>query len=160
MPFPPRKFDGTAQSKKVGQTAQEHDEMIHNLLLSIRQDKDEGVEYDFCIENPRGMLRHRPYMKEDGWLEISSRRTVDYCAFWHDFQKPTDQWHSFGGEWTPKCSTSGGLCHQKCGAGRHKDIGKYAHWKRHAGPTGTGVTGPDQLLRKWCIPDKLCEEVV
>ena len=139
MPFPPRKFDGSEQSRKLGQIAQEHDEMIHNLLLSVVQDKQEGCTYDFCFENPRGMLRHRPYMKEDAWLEISNRCTPDYCAFAHEFQKPTDLWHSFGQSWQPKGTTGDGKCHQKCGAGRYKASGKYAHYKRHAGAAGTGV---------------------
>lgn len=160
MPFPPRKFDGSEQSRKLGQIAQEHDEMIHNLLLSVVQDKQEGCTYDFCFENPRGMLRHRPYMKEDAWLEISNRCTPDYCAFAHEFQKPTDLWHSFGQSWQPKGTTGDGKCHQKCGAGRYKASGKYAHYKRHAGAAGTGVTGKNQLLQKWRIPDMLCEEVV
>ena len=160
MPFPPRKFDGSEQSRILGQIAQEHDEMIHNLLLSVVQDRQEGFTYDFCFENPRGVLRHMPYMKGDAWLEISNRCTPDYCAFKHEFQKPTDLWHSFGQSWQPEGTTGDGKCHQKCGAGRRKASGRYAHYKRHAGALGTGVTGKDQMLQKWRIPDMLCEEVV
>ena len=32
VPFAPRKDDGTEQSKKLGQIAHEHDEMVRNLI--------------------------------------------------------------------------------------------------------------------------------
>ena len=56
--------------------------------------------------------------------------------------------------------TGDGKCHQKCGKGCYKANGKFSHFKRLGGPAGTGVTGPDQLMQKWKIPHKLCEEVL
>ena len=38
--------------------------------------------------------------------------------------------------------------------------GSWKHWKRHAGPTSSGVTCTDQMLQKWMIPHKFCEEVI
>jgi len=159
-PYPPRPSDGTLESIIKGQIAQEHDDMVENLLHSILQDKAEGYEYSFCIENPRGMLRHRPYMIEDEWLNNSNRATTDYCVHDHDYMKPTDLWHSFGGAWQPKGITGDGKCHQKCGKGCRKLNGRFSHYKRHAGASGSGVTGPDQMLQKWEIPHNLCAEVV
>ena len=159
-PYPPRPQDGSAQAAVKGRVAQEHDDMVKNLLDSIMKDRQEGYHYDFCIENPRGLLRHRPYMNSDEWLQLSSRMTVDYCAFDHDYQKPTDFWHSFGEEYQAKGITEDGKCHQKCGKGRYKANGRFAHWKRHAGPTGSGVSGPEQMLQKWQIPHNLCAEVI
>ena len=123
--------------------------MTENLLKSIMKDRIEGYDYDFCIENPRGLLRHRPYMVSDDWMECSSRCTMDYCVFDHDYQKPTDFWHSFATDWQPAGCTGDGKCHQKCGKGRIKANGRFQHWKRHAGPAGSGVTGTDQMLQKW-----------
>ena len=106
------------------------------------------------------MLRHRPYMLSDGWMDMSDRCTVDYCVFDHPYQKPTDLWHSFGGGYQPAGLTGDGQCHQKCGKGRKKANGRFQHWRRHAGPAGTGVTGSDQMIQKWQIPHNLCVEVV
>ena len=160
LPYPPREPDGTLESVAKRKIAQEHDAMTENLLRSIMKDRIEGYDYDFCIENPRGLLRHRPYMVSDDWMECSSRCTMDYCVFDHDYQKPTDFWHSFATDWQPAGCTGDGKCHQKCGKGRIKANGRFQHWKRHAGPAGSGVTGTDQMLQKWQIPHKLCAEVV
>ena len=159
-PYPPRKCDGSLKSIIKRQIAQEHDDMVSNLLDSILADKADGYSYDFCIENPRGMLRHRPYMNTNEWLTASDLVTTDYCVHDHPFQKPTDLWHSFGEKWQPKGLTGDGKCHQKCGKGCYKANGKFSHFKRLGGPAGTGVTGPDQLMQKWKIPHKLCEEVL
>ena len=136
--------------------------MTENLIKSVMKDRAEGFTYDFCIENPRGLLRHRPYMVGDQWMESSSRCTIDYCVFDHDYQKPTDFWHSFGARWQPAGCTGDGKCHQKCGKGRTKANGRFEHWRRHAGPAGSGigVTGADQMLQNCAIPHELCEEVV
>lgn len=85
--------------------------MVENLLASIRKDAEEGFDYSFCIENPRGLLRHRSYMNGDKWLQMSDRVTTDHCVHDHDYQKPTDLWHSFGGDWQPKGVTGDGQCH-------------------------------------------------
>ena len=85
---------------------------------------------------------------------------MNYCVFDHDYKKPTDVWYSFATDWQPAGCTGDGKCHQKCGKGRIKANGRFQHWKRHAGPAGSGVTGTDQMLQKWQIPHKLCAEVV
>ena len=159
-PYAPRALDGTAEAAAKRKVAQDHDNMVENLLQSILKDREEGFEYDFCIENPRALLRFRPYMIADAWMGVSSRCTADYCVFDHDYQKPTDLWHSFDAEWQPKGCTGDGKCHRKCGKGRYLSSGSWKHYKRHAGPAGSGVTGKDQMLQKWQIPHKLCEEVI
>ena len=159
-PYPPRKLDGSLKAQLKRKIAQEHDDMVMNLLQSITLDHAEGYQYDFCIENPAGLMRHRPFMMGDAWLQVSHLSNVDYCAFNHDYMKTTDLWHSFGGHHTFKGTTGDGRCHRRCGAGRYKANGRFSHYKRHAGEAGTGVTGPDQMLQKWQIPHLLCEEVV
>lgn len=159
-PYAPRKVDGSLKTAVKRKVAQEHDSMVENLLASVMQDAAEGFDYSFCIENPRGLLRHRPYMNADSWLQHSDRATTDYCVHDHDYQKPTDLWHSFGADWQPKGITGDGKCHQKCGKGKYKANGKFSHHRRHAGPAGSGVTGTDQMLQKWEIPHNLCAEVI
>ena len=128
--------------------------------MSIMLDAQEGFNYQFCIENPRGFLRHRPYMNSDSWLQISDRTTTDYCSHDHDYQKPTDFWTSLGSEFHFKGSTGDGKCHQKYGKGKRKANGQFVHNRRHAGPACSGVTGTDQMLQKWEIPHNLCAEVM
>ena len=41
----------------------------------------------YYIENPRGMMRHMPFMKEH-----PIRRTITYCQYGFNYQKPTDIW--------------------------------------------------------------------
>ena len=160
FPFAPRESDGTLSTELKRRIAQEHDSMVENLLMSIMLDAQEGFDYQFCIENPRGFLRHRPYMNSDSWLQMSDRTTTDYCSHDHDYQKPTDFWTSLGPEFHFKGSTGDGKCHQKCGKGKRKANGRFAHHRRHAGPAGSGVTGTDQMLQKWEIPHNLCAEVI
>ena len=55
----------------------------------------------FWIENPRGILRHLPYLKH---LEF---RHVTYCSYGHSAQKPTDLWGRFPRGWIRReCCTA------------------------------------------------------
>ena len=83
-PYPPRKDDGTLDSPIKRKIAQEHDAVTENLINSVMQDRLEGYDYAFYFENPRGLLRCRPYMMSDKWMACSSRCTSDYCTFDHD----------------------------------------------------------------------------
>jgi hypothetical protein len=62
--------------------------------------------FGFLIENPRGMLRK---LKPVVGLE---RRTVTYCTYGDDRQKPTDLWGYVPG-WIPRTMCKpGGDCHE------------------------------------------------
>jgi hypothetical protein len=61
--------------------------------------------YGFLIENPRGMLRKLPPVQG---LE---QRTVTYCQYGDDRQKPTDIWGTVE-NWTPRpICKPGSDCH-------------------------------------------------
>lgn len=49
----------------------------------------------FFIENPRGMLRHMPFMQK------FKRHTVWYCQYGDDRAKPTDIWTN-SNTWIPR----------------------------------------------------------
>ena len=132
--------------------------MVYNLTQSFINDQQSEQAYDFLLENPVGLLRHRPFMQRDPWLAVVKLETVDYCAYTHPFQKSTDVWHSTA--WTPKGSTGDGRCHQRCGSGRVKSNGKYAHWKTHAQTNSRGVQGSSRMIQKWQLPKALTEEFV
>lgn len=54
----------------------------------------------FVIENPVGLLRKMPWMKE------FHRDTVTYCQYGDDRMKPTDLWGGFPITWVPKSKCS------------------------------------------------------
>ena len=43
---------------------------------------------------------------------------------------------------------------------QNKRNGKFAHWKKHVGKAGEGVTGKGSKHQKWMIPFDLTQEVV
>ena len=60
----------------------------------------------FLIENPRGMLRKLPVVAD------LPRRTVTYCQYGDDRQKPTDLWGVIRGGWQEKpICRPGSDCH-------------------------------------------------
>jgi hypothetical protein len=59
----------------------------------------------WLIENPRGMLRKQPIVKE------LTRHTITYCSYGDTRMKPTDLWGYVPG-WTPRqACTNGQPCH-------------------------------------------------
>jgi len=112
------------------------------------------------IENPRAMLRKQDFMPND------KRKTVTYCQYGFDYQKPTDIWTNLN-SWNPKpkCSPKS-LCHERASRGSRKgiqgDIDKmveryrtYLQWS----PLGLGFTEVRSTIRGIILP-KLCEEII
>lgn len=58
--------------------------LVHNLFPT----------YGWVIENPRGMMRKMPFMKD------LPRQTITYCQYGMDRMKPTDLWSNI--KWTAK----------------------------------------------------------
>ena len=91
----------------------------------------------FVIENPVGKMRHMPEVRN------FERRTVTYCRYGSDAQKPTDLWGGFppGLVLRPACQ-AGASCHTSA-AGDRK---------------GAVVTANDAAARS-LVPYALSEEV-
>lgn len=72
--------------------------------LSLIQDLDPN--YGWLMENPRGMLRTLPVVKD------IKRRTITYCQYGDNRMKPTDLW-GYLPNWIPKepCK-NGDKCHE------------------------------------------------
>jgi site-specific DNA-cytosine methylase len=106
------------------------------LLKTIETIKQLNPKF-FFIENPRGMMRKQPVMAQ------FVRRTVTYCQYGLNVQKPTDIWTNCI-EWIPKpmCSP-GDTCHEQ--AKRGSDRGTQ---NQHRNPMERGI-----------IPEQLCEEI-
>lgn len=65
----------------------------NQLLVAKTKELIEGLKprYGYLIENPRGMLRKLPVVAD------LPRRTVTYCQYGDDRQKPTDLWGEIRG---------------------------------------------------------------
>lgn len=100
----------------------------------------------FFIENPRGMLRKMPFMKQ------FERKTVWYCRYGDDRAKPTDLWsnniyslfNQNGWKPRPRCYNNNKKCHHE------------------SAPRGskTGTQGRGGAYERSKIPDNLCIEIL
>ena len=98
------------------------------------------------IENPRGMLRKL------GLLDGFARRTVTYCQYGADYQKPTDIWTN-AHHWIPRPAChAGDSCHVAQPRGYRA--------KKAFGVLGKGVQGLSNAFERGKIPIALCFEIV
>jgi hypothetical protein len=99
--------------------------------------KELDPKLGWLIENPRGMLRTLPVMKE------LNRYTVTYCQYGDTRMKPTDLW-GYVPNWTPRPACKNGEpCHE-------------------AAPRGarTGTQGLKGAKKRSEVPYKLGEEIL
>jgi site-specific DNA-cytosine methylase len=93
----------------------------------------------FFIENPRGMMRKMPFMKE------FKRHTVWYCQYGDERAKPTDIWTN-SDKWIPRdvCRNGNKDCHHQ------------------PAPRGskTGTQGRKDSYNRSKIPADLCSEIL
>jgi len=102
----------------------------------------------FFIENPRGMLRHMPFMQE------FNRHTVWYCKYGDDRAKPTDIWTN-STTWTPREE-----CHNYKYDKQGNIINKHCHHESARRGAKTGTQGRDDSYNRSKIPAELCMEVL
>lgn len=83
-------------------------ELVSHTLTLIKQlNPSKG----WLMENPRGMLRKQPIMKD---LE---RRTITYCQYGDNRMKPTDLWGFVDGWINKPACKNGDKCHQSAPRG-------------------------------------------
>ena len=102
----------------------------------------------FWFENPRGMLRHMPFMKR------FTRHTVWYCQYGDDRAKPTDIWTN-SGSWIPKP-----MCKNYKYDSEGKIIDKHCHHASARRGAKTGTQGRKGSFERSKIPKQLCEEIM
>lgn len=102
----------------------------------------------FFIENPRGMLRHMPFMQE------FNRHTVWYCKYGDDRAKPTDVWTN-STTWTPREE-----CHNYKYDKEGNIINKHCHHESARRGAKTGTQGREDSYNRSKIPTELCMEVL
>lgn len=102
----------------------------------------------FFIENPRGMLRHMPFMQQ------FERHTVWYCQYGDDRAKPTDIWTN-SKTWKPRPMCSN-YKYDKEG----NIINKHCHHESARRGSRTGTQGKKGSYNRSKIPLELCEEIL
>ena len=142
---PPRKIkrgDSRSARKKAAK-AELHDRMIRKLTSSLAE-RREDFGFEIVLENPRGSLQHRPFMKAAAWAAATTITLVNYCAFnGGKHMKPTQLWTTLKG-WKPVGNTGDGLCGERCGKGIKHDDGRSRHDLCIAGAASRALMGPRQ----------------
>ena len=105
----------------------------------IRQWQGVNPNLVYFIENPRGMLRKMPFMKE------MRRHTVWYCQYGDDRAKPTDIWTN-SKSWVPRLQCHNG--NEKC------------HHQPAPRGSKTGTQGRKGSYERSMIPKELCFEIL
>jgi len=93
----------------------------------------------FFIENPRGMMRKMPFMKD------FKRHTIWYCRYGDDRAKPTDIWTN-SKNWIPR-----DICHNG---------NKNCHHQPAPRGSRTGTQGKKGSYERSKIPAQLCMEIL
>ena len=125
----------------ISDFAKKSDRLVKKTLQIIRE-----TNAMYYIENPVGMLRKMPYMKN------IPRTTVTYCSYGDNRMKPTDIWsnnirsllNEKGWNPRPKCHNGNVFCHHE------------------AAPRGskTGTQGLRNDFERSKIPVELCTEIL
>ena len=102
----------------------------------------------YFIENPRGMLRHMPFMK------AFRRHTVWYCQYGDDRAKPTDIWTN-SKTWKPRPMCKN-YKYDKAG----NIIDRHCHHESARRGAKTGTQGKKGSYNRSLIPQELCEEIL
>ena len=102
----------------------------------------------FFIENPRGMLRHMP------WMQEFKRHTIWYCQYGDDRAKPTDIWTN-SKTWEPRP-----ICHNYKYDKQGNIIDKHCHHESARRGAKTGTQGKKGSYNRSKIPKELCIEIL
>lgn len=100
----------------------------------------------YSFENPRGMLRHMPFMHR------FKRYTIWYCQYGDERAKPTDIWTNL--IWTPRPE-----CHNY----KYKNgviVNKHCHHESARRGAKTGTQGRDGSYERSKMPHELCVELL
>lgn len=128
--------------------AKKCDIVNQHFISLIKQWLELNPNMVFFIENPRGMLRHMPFMKE------FKRYTVWYCKYGDDRAKPTDIWTN-STTWTPRPE-----CRNYKYDKEGNIIDKHCHHQAARRGAKTGTQGRNGSYTKSMIPKQLCEEIL
>ena len=124
------------------------DRVNQHLIDLIMKLKSINPRLLFYIENPRGMLRHMPFMQD------FKRHTVWYCKYGDDRAKPTDIWTN-SNRWEPRPE-----CHNYKYGPDGKIIDRHCHHQSARRGARTGTQGRKNSYERSKIPAQLCTEIL
>jgi len=133
-----------AGSRSIGTEAERQGMQV----FSVDWTQYENIDMVFFIENPRGILRHMPFMQS------YKRQTVWYCKYGDDRAKPTDIWTN-STEWTPRKQ-----CRNYKYDSEGNIINKHCHHESARRGAKTGTQGKKGSYNRSKIPQQLCEEIL
>lgn len=128
--------------------AKKCDKVNQHVISLIKEWLTINPKMTFTFENPRGMLRHMP------WMQEFKRHTVWYCQYGDDRAKPTDIWTNLE-NWTPKKE----CCNYKYDS-EGNIINKHCHHQSARRGAKTGTQGRNGSYERSKIPEALCEEIL
>jgi hypothetical protein len=124
------------------------DRVNKNVIKLVKEWLLVNPEMTFTFENPRGMLRHMPFMQE------FKRHTVWYCQYGDDRAKPTDIWTNIE-NWEPKP-----MCRNYKYDNDGNIIDKHCHHESARRGAKTGTQGKKGSYERSIIPKQLCEDIL
>jgi len=124
------------------------DNVNQHFIKLIEQWLEINPNMVFFIENPRGMLRHMPFMKH------LKRHTVWYCQYADDRAKPTDIFTN-STTWIPRP-----MCHNYKYDKEGNIIDRHCHHESARRGAKTGTQGKKGSYDRSKIPTELCNEIL
>lgn len=128
--------------------AKKCDKVNQHVISLIKEWLIINPNMTFTFENPRGMLRHMP------WMQEFKRYTVWYCQYGDTRAKPTDIWTNIK-NWTPKP-----ICRNYKYNSEGNIIDKHCHHESARRGAKTGTQGKNGSYERSKIPEALCEEIL
>ena len=128
--------------------AKKCDKVNQHVISLIKEWKIINPNITFTFENPRGMLRHMPFMQE------FTRHTVWYCTYGDDRAKPTDIWTNLK-NWKPKP-----MCRNYKYDKDGNIINKHCHHESARRGAKTGTQGKKGSFERSKMPKQLCNELM
>ena len=139
-----RNMDKTAKSEY----AKDCDRINQHWMQVISEWMEINPNLIFFIENPRGNLRHMPWMKD------LKRHTVWYCQYGDDRAKPTDIWTN-SEDWIPRP-----MCRNYKYDSEGNIVDKHCHHESARRGAKTGTQGKKGSYERSKIPQQLCCEIL
>lgn len=130
------------------QYAEKSDRVNKHFISLIKHWLKINPKMVYFIENPRGMLRHMPFMKE------FTRHTIWYCQYGDDRAKPTDIWTN-SKTWQPKP-----VCKNYKYDKQGNIINRHCHHESARRGSKTGTQGKKGSYNRSKIPTELCESIL
>jgi len=136
------------RTEPVSEYAIKCDNVNQHWISLIKKWLEINPDMVFFIENPRGMLRHMPFMQE------FNRHTVWYCKYGDDRAKPTDIWTN-SKTWIPREE-----CHNYKYDKEGNIVNKHCHHESARRGAKTGTQGRQDSYNRSKIPHELCVEIL